>query len=187
VREQALFANLAKSRKHKPKEIAKEIAEGEKQQEAILAVLRDMDSTVLYKNRTAFTKLLSKALKKAKLEVKSPLLKAILAGLSEKDETADICTDTKGNPEPDPDLRDTEQIPIKEDIDEYIQREVLPYAPDAWVDKRKTRKGYEISFTRYFYKYEELGVADVTLHEIHSLGEKIQTGIKRLFAEEVRV
>jgi type I restriction enzyme M protein len=185
VREQAAFANLAKSRKRKPEEIAKETAEGEEQQEAILAVLRSMDSAVLYKNRTVFTKLLSKALKKAELEAKASLLKIILAGLSEKDETADICTDNKGNPEPDSDLRDTEQIPVKEDIDEYIKREVLPYVPDAWVDEKKTKKGYEIPFTRHFYKYEELGDADETLRKIDSLDEKIQTGIKNLFMEGV--
>jgi len=142
-----------------------------------------MDNTVLHKNRTAFTKLLSKALKKAELTIKAPLFKAILAGLSEKDETADICTDAKGNPEPDPDLRDTEQIPFKEDIDEYLRREVLPYAADAWVDEKKTKKGYEIPFTRHFYKYEELGNADETLKEIQSLGKKIQSGITQLFAK----
>jgi type I restriction enzyme M protein len=112
-------------------------------------------------------------------------LKAVIAGLSEKDETADICIDTKGNPVPDPDLRDTEQVPVKEDIDEYIKREVLPYAPDAWVDAKKTKKGYEIPFTRHFYKYTELGDAGETLEEIQTLGEKIQKGIAQLFSEEV--
>ena len=183
VREQAVFVNLTKSRKRKPGEIAKEVTEGEKLQEAILTVLRDMDNTLLFKNRTVFTKLLSKTLKKAGLALKAPLHKAILAGLSEKDETADICTDSKGNPEPDPDLRDTEQIPFKEDIDEYIRREVLPYVPDAWVDERKTKKGYEIPFTRHFYKYEVLGNADETLHDIQMLGKKIQTGIELLFVK----
>lgn len=183
VREQTAFANLAKSRKRKPEEIAKEVAEGEKQQEAILTVLRSMDSSVLYKNREEFSKLLAKALKKAGLDVKTPLLKAILAGLSEKDETADICTDAKGNPEPDPDLRDTEQIPFKEDINAYIEREVKPYAPDAWLDASKTKKGYEIPFTRHFYKYTELGNAEDTLRDIQLLGAKIQTSIAELFGE----
>jgi type I restriction enzyme M protein len=70
-------------------------------------------------------------------------------------------------------------------IDDYIEREVKPYAPDAWVDYSKTKKGYEIPFTRHFYKYEELGDAEETLLEIQSLGERIQSGINRLFAEEV--
>lgn len=191
IREQTAFTNLAKSRKRKPEEIAKEEAEGKKQQGSILAAIGTMDGSVLYKNRTAFSKLLSKTLKKAGLDAKVPLMKAILAGLSEKDEAADICTDAKGNPEPDTDLRDTEQIPFtrkvseKEAIDDYIEREIKPYAPDAWVDYSKTKKGYEIPFTRHFYKYEELGDAEETLFEIQSLGERIQSGVARLFVEEV--
>jgi type I restriction enzyme M protein len=56
--------------------------------------------------------------------------------------------------EPDTDLRDTEQVPLKEPggIDVFFEREVLPHAPDAWIDGEKTQIGYEISFARYFYK-----------------------------------
>ncbi|MBQ4470320.1 MAG: SAM-dependent DNA methyltransferase, partial [Synergistaceae bacterium] len=60
----------------------------------------------------------------------------------------------KGKKEPDTNRRDTENVPLKEDIDEYFKREVLPFAPDAWIDKNKSKVGYEIPFTRYFYKYE---------------------------------
>ena len=60
----------------------------------------------------------------------------------------------KGKPQPDANLRDTENVPLKEDIQAYFQREVLPFAPDAWMDEKKARVGYEIPFTRYFYKYE---------------------------------
>lgn len=183
IREQTAFANLATSRKRKPDEISREIEEGNKQQEAILTAIRQIDGSVLYKNRAEFTKQLNKALKKAGINVKTPLLKAILMGLSEKDETADICVDAKGNPEPDPDLRDTEQIPFKDDIDAYIEREVKPYAPDAWVDVTKTKKGYEIPFTRHFYKYTEMGDAKETLSEIQALGAKIQSAIAELFGE----
>lgn len=183
IREQTAFANLAKSRKRKPEEIAREEAAGQKEQEAILTAIRTIDGSTLYKNRAVFTKLLQKTFKAAGLSLKTPLLKAILSGLSERDETADICVDSKGNPEPDSDLRDTEQIPFKEDIHEYIKREVLPYAPDAWVDENKTKKGYEIPFTRHFYKYTELGNAEDTLLEIQSLGAKIQSAISELFGE----
>lgn len=183
IREQAAFANLATSRKRKPDEISREIEEGKKQQEVILTAIRQIDGSVLYKNRAEFTKQLNKALKKAGINVKTPLLKAILTGLSEKDETADICVDAKGNPEPDPDLRETEQIPFKDDIDAYIEREVKPYAPDAWVDVTKTKKGYEIPFTRHFYKYTEMGDAKETLSEIQALGAKIQSAIAELFGE----
>jgi len=113
---------------------------------------------IVEKSREEFVKLIQKALKKTGLDIKAPLMKAILAGLSERDETADICTDVKSNPEPDPDLRDTEQIPFtrkvpeKQAIDEYIKREVNPYAPDAWVDYPKTKIGYEIPFSLHFIK-----------------------------------
>jgi type I restriction enzyme M protein len=183
IREQTAFCNLAVSRKRKQAEHDAEVAEGKKHQEAILAAVATLDGSVLYKNRAAFTKLLKKSFKKAELDMKAPLMKAILAGLSEKDETADICADAEGNPEPDIDLRDNEQIPFKEDIAAYIKREVLPYAPDAWVDESKTKKGYEIPFTRHFYKYTELGNAEDTLRNIQSLGIKIQSAIAELFEE----
>jgi len=79
--------------------------------------------------------------------------KAILAELAVRDPDAEPVTDKKGNPEPDTALRDTENIPLDEDIDTYIAREVLPFAADAWVDDTKTKVGYEIPFTRQFYKY----------------------------------
>lgn len=94
--------------------------------------------------------------------------------------------DAKGNPEPDADLRDTEQIPLREDIEVYFQREVLPYAPDAWIDHSKTKTGYEIPFTRYFYKYEELGDPAETLAEIQTLSASIQADIAKLFKEQVK-
>lgn len=119
------------------------------------------------------------------MAVRIPLLKAIVVALGETDPTADICRDTKGNPEPDPALRDTEQIPLAEDIDAYIQREVIPYAADAYVDPDKTKIGYEIPFTRYFYQYEELGDPTQTLAEIQTLGAEIQAAIAKLFNEQV--
>jgi type I restriction enzyme M protein len=85
--------------------------------------------------------------------VPGPLFKAIVAALGERDETAPPCLDAHGNPEPDPELRDYEQVPLKEDIAVYMAREVLPHVPDAWVDESKTKVGYEINFNRYFYEY----------------------------------
>ena len=87
------------------------------------------------------------------LEITKPQAKAILAELTIRDPDAEPVTDRKGQPEPDVGLRDTENIPLDEDIDTYIAREVLPFAPDAWIDEAKTKVGYEIPFTRYFYKY----------------------------------
>ncbi len=74
----------------------------------------------------------------------APELKALLAALGERDETAEICRDAKGNPEPDAELRDTETLPLKESIEAYFQREVVPPLPDAWIDASKTKIGYEI-------------------------------------------
>jgi type I restriction enzyme M protein len=79
--------------------------------------------------------------------------RAVLVELAVRDPDAEPTTDAKGNPEPDTVLRDTENVPLDEDIDTYITREVLPFAPDAWVDTTKTKIGYEIPFTRHFYKY----------------------------------
>lgn len=107
------------------------------------------------------------AFRSANVEVTTALFKVILMALAERDESADICTDAKGYPEPDPELRDYESVPLKEDVDEYImKREVLPHVPDAWVDESKTKVGYEINFNRYFYKYTEISplVAPVFMH-----------------------
>jgi type I restriction enzyme M protein len=70
-----------------------------------------------------------------------------------KDEMGKIIKDNKGNPKADPKLKDTENIPLKENIQEFFEREVLPFAPDAWWDKKDTKVGYEINFAKYFYKH----------------------------------
>jgi len=74
----------------------------------------------------------------------------------ERDEKGNLITDAKGNPKSDSDLKDFEKVPMKESIAEYFKREVLPFAPDAWYDRNKMKVGYEISFTKYFYKHEPL-------------------------------
>ena len=64
-----------------------------------------------------------------------------------------VVTDKRGNPKPDPKLRDYERVPLTEDIDDYYQREVKPHVPDSWIDRQKDKVGYEINFNRYFYQY----------------------------------
>jgi type I restriction enzyme M protein len=148
------FASLATSKKRKDtKAAAAEVAEGKAQQVDILAALKSLCGREVVKNRDTFLKMLRTAFKNSEVKVPSALLTRILAALSERDETADDCTDSQGNTEPDPTLRDYENVPLREDIDAYTQREVLPYVPDAWVDETKTKVGYEISFNRYFYTY----------------------------------
>ncbi len=73
-----------------------------------------------------------------------------------RDESGSIVKDSKGKPRPDANLRDSERVPLKEDIQTYFEREVLPHVSDAWIDESKTKKGYEINFTKYFYKYKPL-------------------------------
>ena len=107
----------------------------------------------VFKSRTAFSRALDEALSRARITLKAPQYKAVVSALSERDEAADVCLDAKGTPEADSDLRDTENVPFGEDIVAYVEREVLPFVPDAWVDHGKTKVGYEIPFTRYFYKY----------------------------------
>jgi len=154
LKEATAFAGLASSKKRKDvKGMEAEIEEGKKLQEAILEALSGLASKGVVRNREEFSDLMKRAFNRAGLKVPAPLFKAILMALSERDETADVCVDGKGNPEPDPDLRDYENVPLKEDVDEYMRREVLPHVPDAWIDHSKTKIGYEINFNRYFYRY----------------------------------
>ena len=74
-------------------------------------------------------------------------------------------------------LRDTENVPLVEDIDAYFKREVLPYVPDAWIDKTKTKVGYEIPMTRYFYEYQKPEAADDILKRIIELENEIRESI----------
>lgn len=90
----------------------------------------------------------------------------------------------KGKPVADPALRDTENVPLAEDIDAYFAREVLPYAPDAWIDKTKTKVGYEIPMTRYFYEYQKPEAADDILSRIIGLENEIATSLQHLFHQE---
>lgn len=153
--------------------------EGKQLQEKILAILDENISDTLYKNREDFLKVL-KPLFNNVPEVKAGLWKAIYMGLSERDETADVCESAKGKVEADPMLRDTENIPLKEDIQEYFEREVLPHVPDAWIDESKTKIGYEIPFTRYFYKYEQLESSVILKQRAIELEESIQELLKKV-------
>ena len=154
VREAKQFVNLATSKKRKDQEkVRAEIAEGAKMQQSILDALTTLSSSGVIKNRDEFTKLMRDAFKDSGVKVAPQLFKSILMALSERDDKAEICADKKGTPEPDSELRDYENVPLTEEIAEYMAREVLPHVPDAWVDESKTRVGYEINFNRYFYKY----------------------------------
>ncbi len=139
----------------------KENQEWQKLRSEIIDVLQSMDDK-LYKNCGEFIKLIEGKLKTNNIKVPAPIMKVILDELSERDETADICLNKNGQPESDSDLRDSENIPWGQDINQYFDKEVKPYAPDAWInedvrdhkDNQIGKVGYEIPFTRYFYKYQ---------------------------------
>jgi type I restriction enzyme M protein len=179
VVEQKAFQNLAISKKKGENGIA-EIEEGKAVQVKIIGILQDIGSEQIYKNRDEFTKLLKDAFIKADLTIGAQVLKLILAGLSEKDETAEICMKNKKEAEADADLRDTENIPFKEDIYEYFELEVTPHVSDAWIDDTKTKIGYEIPFTRYFYQYTSLRSSEEIKQEIKVLEEIILGKLKKV-------
>ncbi len=93
-----------------------------------------------------------------------------------------VVKDSKGNPKPDSSLRDTENIPLKENIDSYMKREVLPHVPDAWVDDSKTNIGYEINFTRYFYEYKPLRSLEEIRADILALEAETEGLIKTVIS-----
>ena len=97
-----------------------------------------------------------------------------------RDENGKELKDKKGNLLPDADLRDFENIPLKEDIKQYFEREVLPHLPDAWIDNGKTKTGYEINFTKYFYQYKPLRSLDDIRKDILALEEETDGMIKEI-------
>ena len=101
----------------------------------------------------------------------------------QRDENGEIIK-KKGKPVADANLRDTENVPLTEDIDSYFEREVLPYAPDAWIDRKKTKVGYEIPMTRYFYEYQKPENSEDILGRIIGLENSISESLKSLFHKE---
>ncbi len=182
------FQALPKSRK-RGQAATDEIAQGRILQEELIDLLSGLPDTMA-RDRAVFNDVLDDAAKAAGLKLSAPVRKAILAALSERDETAAICRKRDGSPEPDPDLRDTERVPLTEDVNAFFAREVAPHVPDAWIDesKRDARDGqvgvvgYEINFNRYFYRYDP----PRALEEIDSDIREIKKEIVRML-EEVTV
>lgn len=134
-----------------------------------------------FTSRTDFLKTLSSEAESQGLKLPSPIAKALVGEFGFVSNDADVCLDAKGNIEPDAEARDTENVPLEEDVDAFFASEVKAFAPDAWIDPKKEKIGYEIPFTRHFYKYvpprdlaeidEELNVLVV---EIQSLLREIE-------------
>ncbi len=155
------FLALATSKK-KGKAGEAEIEDGRKYQETILLALDDLDPERVWKDREAFRKCLYDSLLGCGLKAPASFWKVLLSALSERDETADVCLDAEGHPEPDPELRDTENVPLGEDVQAFFEREVKPHVANAWIntairdakDGEVGKVGYEINFNRYFYQYQ---------------------------------
>jgi type I restriction enzyme M protein len=186
LREAKGFADLTTTKK-KGAAGDREVEVGREQQEAIISALSRLDPGGVYRNRDQFGQELSASLSRAGLSIAAPVRRAILSAMSERDETADICKDADGLCEPDTDLRDYENVPLKEDVAAYFDREVRPHVPDAWiagveirgqkivvVDDSKVRVGYEIPFTRHFYKFKPLRPLTEIETDIRHLEGEIQ-------------
>ena len=101
----------------------------------------------------------------------------------QRDENGEIVKDKKGKPVADKSLSDTENVPLVEDIDNYFEREVLPFAPDAWIDKKATKVGYEIPMTRYFYKYQTPESVESIQARLSEIEKDITASLNSLFGE----
>jgi type I restriction enzyme M protein len=146
------------------------------------AALSKLDTKRVYKNREEFVKDMKNAIASVGLSLSATQFRAVWQALSEQDETADICKDGKGRPEPDPNLRDSENVPLKESIEEYFRREVLPHVPDAWIDRDKTKVGYEIPFNRHFYNYKPPRSLEAIDHDLQRVSEEIMGMLKEVMA-----
>jgi type I restriction enzyme M protein len=170
------FVKLATSNKKSEKARIEEIEAGKARQEEIrklLARFADEHGATLYTDRTDFLAALREVDRAVGVRLTSAEQKAVLGALGERDETAEICRNRDGDPEPDSELRDTESVPLKESITDYFAREVLPHVPDAWIDDSKTKVGYEILLNRHFYVYEPPRPLEVIEADIRQLEQEI--------------
>ncbi|MFZ3577867.1 type I restriction-modification system subunit M [Virgibacillus sp. DJP39] len=175
------YMELSLKKNQKPTDVKKieKYDAGKELQEAIVTILNQNISDKVYKNREEFMKVL-KPLFKSLPEVNAGLWKAIYMGLSERDETADVCKKSKGQIESDPTLRDTEIVPLKENKVEYFEREVLPHVHNAWIDNSKEKIGYNIPITRYFYKNVKRESSRILKQRVVELEESVNDLLKKV-------
>lgn len=180
LEEQTAFANLAKSKK-KGEAALLEVQAGKEQQKLIKDVLSSFEGQV-YMNRDKFIHDLKNEAKARDVKLSAGLIKAIVAVFGEYDEKAEPAKDSKGAFEPNPELRDFENVPLKEDVNEFFEREVKQFVEDAWIDHEKTVIGYEIPFSRHFYKFTHLRTAAEVERELEILEEQSRSLMKGLFS-----
>ncbi len=164
------------------------LSQGE--QDKLIAACNVLDADTLYRNRKQFQQALKDTLSEHKVTLSAPQLKAVMNALSERDSEADICVDSKGNPEPDTGLRDYENVPLRESIYEYFEREVKPHVPDAWIDESKRDEkdgevgivGFEIPFNRYFYEFTPPRPLEEIDADLNECTDRIKQMIEELSA-----
>jgi type I restriction enzyme M protein len=149
------------------------------EQEKAVGAVADMEGTQSTEGE-AFAKKVQAVLTETLPKVPKPLEKAVLEATSVRDPEAPIVTDAKGNPLPDPELRGHENVPLTEDVSEYMERQVLPFVPDAWLDEERIKIGYEIPLTRHFYRYEPPRPLEEIDAEIKQLEEEILDLLKEV-------
>ena len=181
VKNTTQFINLAVSKKKdlEVKEI--EENEGRQKQEKLIKLLESFDNTLEYMDRDKFIKDLKAKSKEFDIALPAGLIKAIVNAIGVRNEDAEVCKDSKGNIESDSSLKDTESISLKDDVYEYFKKEVKPHVNDAYIDESSINNiGYEIPFTRHFYKYEELRSFDEIMKEVESLESEIALEIRKV-------
>ena len=181
VKNTTQFINLAVSKKKdlEVKEI--EENEGRQKQEKLIKLLESFDNTLEYMDRDKFIKDLKAKSKEFDIALPAGLIKAIVNAIGVRNEDAEVCKDSKGNIESDSSLKDTESISLKDDVYEYFKKEVKPHVNDAYIDESSINNiGYEIPFTRHFYKYEELRAFEDIMKEVESLESEIALEIRKV-------
>ena len=141
-----------------------------------------------YHDFNAFEILLTKALKELKLKLSASDKKQLIQAIGWKNEEAERVIKKKEKDgtivyEADSELRDSENVPLQEDIDVYFAREVAPHVPDAWIDYSKTTIGYEISFTKYFYKYQPLRGLDEITEDLWTVEKESEGLLRRILSQ----
>ncbi len=181
VKNTTQFINLAVSKKKDVEVKESEEAEGRVKQERLLKLLESFDSDFEYMDRDKFIKDLKNKSKEFDIALSAGLVKAIVNAIGIRNEDAVVCKDAKGNIESDSSLKDTESIALKEDVHEYFEKEVRPHVGDAYIDESTMDNiGYEIPFTRHFYKYEELRSFTEIMKEVESLESEIALEIRKV-------
>ena len=176
IEEERSFQNLARRRKRPGPAHDAEVAEGRARQETLRGLLRALAQATdgaMMRDREAFAEVLKVECRALGLRLSAAERKAVLSALSERDPRAEVCRNRRGEPEPDPELRDTETVPLAEDVDDYMAREVLPHVPDAWVDAGNTKIGYEVPLNRHFYVYEPPRPLDAIKSDLQALESEI--------------